>query len=107
MPLILRFFFEMCGVRINKKTDVNFFVTFLMRLMSTKAGTIQLELNKMRWWVETDNLDFSGCEFLLGTRPAAVMVSKSAGTPCGLLSAGRRWLGGWNVPDCLPMRAVL
>jgi hypothetical protein len=48
----------MCGVVINKKTDVNFFVTFLMRLMSTKAGTIQIELNKMRWWAETNVLDF-------------------------------------------------
>jgi len=58
MSLILRFFYEMCGVRINKKTDVFFFVTFLMRLMSTKAGTIQFELNKMRWWTETNGLDF-------------------------------------------------
>ncbi|ACU90985.1 hypothetical protein Dbac_2910 [Desulfomicrobium baculatum DSM 4028] len=28
MPLILRFFYEMCGVLIIKKTDVNLFVTF-------------------------------------------------------------------------------
>jgi Sec-independent protein secretion pathway component TatC len=58
MPLILRFFYEMCGVRINKKTDVNYLVTFLMRLMSTKAGTIQFELNKMRWCQKQMVLNF-------------------------------------------------
>ena len=77
MPLILIFFYEMCGVRINKKTDVNFFVTFLMRLMSTKAGTIQFEFNKMRWWTETNALDFFGCESLLGKRPAVAMALKA------------------------------
>jgi hypothetical protein len=91
MPLILRFFFEMCGVRINKKTDVIFFVTFLMRLMSTKAGTIQFELNKMRGWTKINGLDFFGYEFFLGKRPAVAMALKAAGTPCALLSAGHRW----------------
>jgi len=68
----------MCGVWITKKTDVIFFVTFLIRLMSTKAGTIQRELNKMRWWKETNGFDFFGRESLLGTRPAARICGTAA-----------------------------